>query len=409
MPTVSLLIRKGYFGAHPIILTQRGNSMQTKTIHASKRSKEGLFILSLLIAAAGLYGMVQVFNHGQESSYNISREVPWGLLIIGYSFFVAVSVGTATISALAHVFGIESFHVISKKVALASLAALIGAFYLIFWELAGPFHLQALRLVVYFTEFKITSPIWWMVTFYMLELPLLALEVYFLVSHKRNAAFYASLIGFFLGLIAYGTLAYVFASNATHPLWHANGFTLFFILSALAAGAGLILLMLAFNRQAPNTGKALKGLSTLLFLLLFSLLFMDAWNVLINLYGADSELSETMRLLIGGGPLAINFYYGEIGLGIVLPMILLAAGRFRSFGLGALAGLLSIIGVFFARYDIIVGGQLLSRPSSQMPFTVHHYFPSLAELTLFVSGIGVAGVIYFLGSMVLNLDEEVHA
>jgi len=383
--------------------------MQTETVTATNKGGLGGFLLSLVIAAVGLYGMTQVFYHGQEASYNISREVPWGLLIIGYSFFVAVSVGTATISALAHVFDVEPFHVIGKKVAMASLAALIGAFYLIFWELAGPFHLQALRLVVYFTEFKITSPIWWMVTFYMLELPLLALEVYFLVSRKKHAAFFASLIGFFLGVIAYGTLAYVFASNATHPLWHANGFTLFFILSALAGGAGVILIMLAFDQQVPNADRALKGLSTLLFLLLFFMLFMDVWNVLINLYGADSELSETMRLFVGNGPLATNFYWGEIGLGIVLPMILLVLGRFRSFGLGALAGLLSIVGVFFARYDIIVGGQMLSRPSSQMPFSVHHYFPSLAELTLFVSGIGVAGAVYFLGRMLLDLNEEVHA
>jgi len=212
--------------------------MQTNTVTAPKKSVMGWLILSLIVAAVGLYGIIQVFVHGQETSYNISREVPWGLLIIGYSFFVALSVGTATISALAHVFDVEPFHVISKKVAMASLAALVGAFYLIFWELAGPFHLQALRLVVYFTEFKVTSPIWWMVTFYMLELPLLALEVYFLTSHKKNAAFFAAMIGFFLGIIAYGTLAYVFASNATHPLWHTNGYSIFFILSAMRSQPG---------------------------------------------------------------------------------------------------------------------------------------------------------------------------
>ncbi len=383
--------------------------MQTSTVPAARKSATGWFLLSLIVAAVGLYGIIQVFVHGQEASYNISREVPWGLLIIGYSFFVAVSVGTATISALAHVFDVEPFHVISKKVAMASLAALIGAFYLIFWELAGPFHLQALRLVVYFTEFKITSPIWWMVTFYILELPLLALEVYFLAGNKKNAAFFAALIGFFLGIIAYGTLAYVFASNATHPLWHTNGFTVFFILSAIAAGAGLILIMLAFNRRAHNADRAVNALSKTLFILLFFMLFMDVWNVLINLYGADSELSETIRLFVGNGSLSFNFYYGEIGLGILVPMLLLVLGHFQSFGLGMLAGLLTIVGVFFARFDIIVGGQMLSRPSTLMPFEVHHYAPSLSELTLFVSGLGVTGVIYFLGAMVLNLEEEVHA
>jgi len=167
--------------------------------------------------------------------------------------------------------------------------------------------------------------------------------------------------------------------------------------------------MVAFNAKAHNADKAVGALSKTLFVLLFLMLFMDVWNVLINIYGADSELSETMRLFIGDGPLSPYFYYGEIGLGIVIPMLLLVMGRFRSFGLGALAGILAIVGVFFARYDIVVGGQLLTRPSTLMPFEMHHYIPSLSEMTIFVSGLGVAGVIYFLGAMLLNLEEEVHA
>jgi len=372
-----------------------------------KRPVTGWFLLSLLVAAIGLYGMMNVYSQGQEASYNISREVPWGLLIIGYAFFVAVSVGTATISAIAHLFKVESFHVISKKIAMISLASLIGAFYLIFWELAGPFDLQALRLMAYFTEFKITSPIWWMVAFYMLELPLLALEVYFLASNKHHAAFYAAMIGFFLGIIAYGTLAFVFASNATHPLWHSNGFSLFFILSAIAAGIGVILVALAFNTQAHNADTALNALGKTLFILLFFMLFMDVWNIFINIYGADSELSATARLFIGHGILSNNFYYAELIGGIVLPMLLLLLGRFHSFGLGALAGILTVIGVFFARYDIVIGGQLLSRPDTHMGFELHHYTPSLSELALFASGIGVAFVVYFIGAMLFNLEEEV--
>ncbi len=365
-------------------------------------------IISLLVAAVGLYGMIEVFLHGQEESYGISREVPWGILIIGYSFFVAISVGTSVIGALAHVFKIESFHVLSKKVALISLASLIGAFYLIFWELAGPFHLQALRLVVYFTEFETTSPIWWMVTFYMLELPLLALEVYFLLSKKPNSAFMAALVGFFLGIIAYGTLAFVFASNATRPLWHSSSFSIFFIISAIGAGVAMILLMIYLNGDSHRHEKSISALSKTLFILLFMMLFMDIWNVFINNYVVNSELSATMKLFIGDGVMANNFNTFELGIGIIIPMILLIISRFHYSFLTALAGLLVIIGVFFARFDNIVAGQLLSRPSSQMDFIEHSYHVSTAELTLFISGLGVVGLVYFLGLKFFNFEEEAH-
>lgn len=380
--------------------------MSANIVEVGKKPSIIWLILSCIVAAVGIYGMVEVFLHGQEEAYGISREVPWGILIIGYSFFVAVSVGTAIIGSLAHVFKIEAFHVMSKKVALISLASLVGAFYLIFWELAGPFELQALRLVVYFTEFEVTSPIWWMVTFYMLELPLLALEVYFLVSKKPNSAFMAALVGFFLGIIAYGTLAFVFASNATKPLWHTSSFSLFFIISAVAAGIAVILMMIYLNGSATSAKKSIAALSKTLFILLFIMLFVDIWNVFINTYSVDSELSITMKLFVGDGILASNFYTYELLLGIAIPMLLIVIGRFESGFLTAIAGLLALIGVFFSRFDTIIGGQLLSRPSSQMDFVQHTYAVSTSELLLFVSGLGVVGIVYFLGARLFDLEEE---
>ncbi len=377
------------------------------SITQKKQTNLVWLVLSFLVAAVGLYGMLQVFNNGQEASYGISREVPWGILIIGYSFFVALSVGTAIIGSLAHVFKIEAFHVMSKKVAMFSLAALIAAFYTIFWELAGPFQLQALRLVVYFTQFEISSPIWWMVTFYMLELPLLALEVYFLVSKKQNSAFFAALVGFFLGIIAYGTLAFVFASNATRPLWHTSSFSIFFILSAIASGSAVVLIMLFLTGNSDKK-KSINALNKMLFILLFAMFFINLWNVFINTYGVNSELDVTMKLFIGHGVLANNFYYLELLIGIVIPMLLLVIGGFKSSFLSALAGLLVVIGLFFARFDSIVGGQLLSRPSIHMDFTQHVYRVSTSELLLFISAIGVLGIVYFLGSKFFNLEEEAH-
>lgn len=382
--------------------------MDVKTGIIQNKPTSIWLILSFIVAAVGIYGMIQVFTHGQEEAYGISREVPWGILIIGYSFFVAVSVGTAVIGSLAHVFKIEAFHILSKKVALISLASLIGAFYLIFWELAGPFELQALRLVVYFTEFEVTSPIWWMVTFYMLELPLLALEVYFLLSKKSNSAFMAALVGFFLGIIAYGTLAFVFASNATRPLWHTSSFSIFFIISAIAAGIAVILMMIYFDGNGEKNKKSINALSKTLFILLFIMFFIDVWTIIINIYGVDTELSSTMKLFVGNGVLSSNFYTYEIVLGIIIPMLLILMARFEVSFLTAIAGLLTVIGVFFARFDTIIGGQLLSRPSTQMDFIQHSYSVSSSELLLFISGLGVVGIVYFLGSKYFDLEEETH-
>jgi molybdopterin-containing oxidoreductase family membrane subunit len=353
--------------------------------------------------------MYNVFVNGQEASYGISREVPWGILIIGYAFLVGISAGTAIIGSLAHVFKIEAFHVMSKRVALVSLAALVGAFFIIFWELAGPYELQTLRLLKYYTNFEITSPIWWMVTLYMIELPLLAIEVYFLVSKKKDSAFFASLFGLFLGVIAYSTLAFVFASNATRPLWHSTSFSLFFILSAATAGAAVVLVMIFVGRKAEIYQSNIQALSKVLFLGLCLMFFVETWSIFLNTYGGENELSATMKLFVGDGPMAFNFYVFELGIGIILPIIIIVLSKFKSAGASALAGLLMIVGMFFARFDWIVGGQLLSRPSSDMGFTLHHYSVSPSELSIFIGGLGVAAIVYFLGEKLLDLEcEEGH-
>jgi molybdopterin-containing oxidoreductase family membrane subunit len=242
----------------------------------------------------------------------------------------------------------------------------------------------------------------------MIELPLLAIEVYFLMSKKEESAFFASLIGLFLGVIAYSTLAFVFASNATRPLWHSSSFSLFFIISATAAGAAVVLMMIFLSGRGEKLQANVSALSKMLFLGLCLMFFVDTWNVFLNTYGAQSELDATMKQFIGDGVLANNFYYFELGLGIVLPAILLVVSGFKSPFASAIAGLFMIIGMFFARFDTIVGGQLLSRPSSKMDFTLHTYHVSTSELTIFIGGLGVAALVYFLGEKLFNLEEETH-
>jgi len=378
-------------------------SMSVSIIH--KKPISFWLILSFLVFAISFYGIYHVFVYGQETSYGTSREIPLGLMLLGYAFFVGISVGTSVVGSLAHVFKIESFHVLGKKVALVSLASLIGAFYLIFWDLGGPFQLQALRVMEYYFDFNTGSPIWWMVTFYVVELPLLALEVYFLLSKNKNSSFLASLVGFFIGIAAYATLAFVFASNATRPLWHTGAFSVFFLISALASGISIVLIMMLLNKKNYDYKKPVISFSKTLFFLLFLMLFIDVWNAFINTYVVDTELSETMKLFING-TLSFNFYVFEILIGTIVPMILLVLGKFENLFFTSLSGILVVMGMFFSRFDNVIGGQMLSRPSSQMNFIQHSYSVSITEVSLFIGALGIVGIVYFLGDMFFNLEEE---
>ena len=143
-----------------------------------------------------------------------------------------------------------------------------------------------------------------------------------------------------------------------------------------------------------------------MFFLLLAVLFINFWNAVISSYGAGSYLAKNFEVFTNGN-LSFNFYVFEILVGILLPMILLILSKFNNLKFSVIAGILAIIGVFFARFDGIIGGQLVRVESEFLgKIEFGSYCPSVAEITIFISGIGVMLFIYALGKTFLNLESE---
>ena len=364
-----------------------------------------LLFVALALCCIGLVGIALVFFNGQEASYGVSREIPFGLLLMGYAFFVGISVGVATIATADHLFGFHAFSKISRHLQLLAIAALLAAFWLIFWELGSPFKLQVLRFVRYYFNFAVESPIWWMSTFYLIETPLLIIELILMLKNSEKASFLAGIVAFIMGIVAFSTLSMVFAVNAARPIWNTPSFTISFILGALICGVSVIFAFVYLTKKSLNE-RILRNLNIFMFLLLLAVLFINFWNAVISSYGAGSYLAKNFEVFTNGN-LSFNFYVFEICIGILLPMILLILSKFQNLKISFLAGILAIIGVFFARFDGIVGGQLVRVESEFLgKIEFGSYCPSVAEITIFISGIGVMLFIYALGKTFLNLESE---
>lgn len=370
-------------------------------------NKKYLYI-SLGIFAISFYGILQILMHGQEHSFGVSREIPLGLLLLGYAFFVGTSVGLSVIATLSHVFKFEAYDLRSRHIALLSFASLIGAFFLIFWELGGPFQLQVLRFIKYYFNFEVSSPIWWMSTFYIFETPLLGIELLLLIKGDKKSIFWAGVVGFILGILAYSTLSMVFAVNAAKPLWHTAQFTISFILGALLCGGGVVtLLMFLRKNDEPNREESISAISKMMFFILLASIFIHLWTGIIASYGKGTLLGESIKV-ISSGPLAFNHMFFELLIGIAIPMSLLLMSKFKSLPLSALASVCIIIGVFFNRYDGVIGGQIIKVESIFLPALEYgSYTPSLSELTILIGGAGLTMIIYELGQIFLPM-REVH-
>lgn len=384
--------------------------MNTNECAVDNKSNKWI-ILFALITAIGLYGIIQVFFHGQEESYGISREFPWGLLLVGYVFLVVSSTGLCLISSLGHLWGFKQFNVIGKRAIWLSFATLIGGFYIIFWELGGPFELQVLRLIEYFFPFHYKSPILWMGLLYGLYMVFILLEFYFLVTKQWKKAFFWGLLGFVVGIAAHSNLGAVFGYNISRPFWHGVFLPIYFILSALISGTSLTIFIQYFSNGGKfddDNMRTLTSLAKLLVLFLGIMLFFEVWKTITSLYGHPHGKYDAMMALVSG-PLATNFWLFEIGLGILIPAVLLLFSKFKSPFIILISAFSVMIGIYFMRYDLIYAGQIVTVNSGYLPqIELLSYSPTLAEITIFISSLGVAGLVYFIGEKYFDLKEEAH-
>ncbi len=375
----------------------------------AKRPGEMIWFAVLCLGMmAGAAGVVTVLIKGHAHVYNVTREIPWGILISTYVFFVVSSTGLCLVSSLGDVWGFEKFAIIGRRGHLLALLTLCTGFGTMAMELNHP-----IRMGIYaILSPNFSSPIWWMGTLYGFYMLCLIIEFTSLMRGWKRMAFYSGLAGFFAAITAHSNLGAVFGLLEARHFWYGSYMPIYFIVSALASGAALTVMIVYFNHKArgialsPRYEEFMYTMGKLQALFLGILLFFAVWKIIPGLYGQPPEKYEaTMALL--NGPLAFNFWFFEMGLGILIPLAIVANRKTRTvFGV-AMAGLLSTIGIFFMRYDLVIAGQLVSMRPEHVEGGGHqllHYVPSLTEIGIVIGSIALCLFLYTLAEKIFNLE-----
>jgi len=368
----------------------------------------GLLSIGVLI---GVAGALNVLINGHAQVYNVTREVPWGILIATYVFLVVSSTGLCLLSSLGHVFGIEKFEFIGKRAIILAIITLLCGFGAIGMEINHP-----IRLAIYaIISPNFTSAIWWMGTLYGLYLVLLCGELYFLMKGMHKGAFAMGMLGFIAAVSAHSNLGAVFGLLEARPFWHGSFLPIYFILSALVSGGAIVSMIVYFNHKQSGTPMPQKyedfidTLGRLQTLFLMVLVFFVIWKIIPGIYGHPPEKYEaTMAMLTG--PLAFNFWFFEVLLGLLIPITLLINPRTRT-PMGVMwAGISATVGIFFMRYDLVIGGQLVSMRAgtSDLRDGLLHYVPSVTEFAIVIGAISACLLLYTLAERFLPLDTDEH-
>lgn len=378
---------------------------------SSWKYSTAVFLCGLLTIVGVAFGVHSLYV-GHEHTFGVTRDVPWGLLIAAYVFFVVTSTGLCIVSSVGHVFGFKAFNPIAKRAVFLSIATIVAGFLVIAFEIENSWRMPVGNVI----GANITSNIWWMGTLYGAYLFFMMIEFLMLQKEQHRTATMFGLAGLLTGVVAHSNLGAVFGLLNGREFWHGPYMPIYFIASAAMSGCVAIIFFtyLAYRSNgwqfSEKMKKSMEGVAKFGALMMAVILFFTSWKMITGITGNPPGKYEAMMTLLGGS-YAINFWIGEIALGMVIPFALILACRGRNMKVLFVAALAGMVGIFFMRYDLVIVGQLI--PHYHGMGLVDYpelftYMPTLHEIMVTVGGFAFCGLLFLMGEKLFrgHLSED---
>ena len=348
------------------------------------------------ILLGGLVGGIFVFWKGLSIT-NLTDLVPWGLWITIDLSSIALAAGAFSLCAAVHLFGLKRYEPIARTATFIGLIGYTMAMLALVLDIGRPDRFW--KALVYWNThsllWEVTIAIMLYSTVLLFEsMPIFArfewLRKHFpkIVTKMESIHHYApilAIIGLGLSSMHQSSLGAAYGIIKARPFWFKPEMSVLFMLSAIVGGISLTLFasMVAsrLTAKAKINDALIERVSRFVGWLLIGYFYFRAWDALSMSYTYDPGRSEGLRLMTKG-PLAFNFWIGEMFLGMIVPMILLLYTPTRMNRFGRMVALFLVAaGVVAYRWDINISGLLVVMPyvpGQAIAYT--SYRPSIVEI-----------------------------
>ena len=365
----------------------------------------GAFILAAL---GGVYFM----EHNGHHVTGMNNHIVWGLPHVFALFLIVAASGALNIASIASVFNKKIYKPLSRLSGLVALALLAGGLMVLVLDLGRPD-----RLIVAMTEYNFGSIFAWNIILYNGFFLIVGIYLWMMFERRMNK--YSRKVGiaaFIWRLILTTGTGSIFGFLVARQAYDAVIMAPMFIVMSFAFGLAFFVLVLMASykwTERPLGDAIVNRLSNLLGVFVAAVLYFVAVYHLGNLYLAENSGVENF-ILMDGGIYTQLFWYGQIILGSLIPLVLIYSPSTKgNRSMLGLASVLIILGGIAQLYVIIVGGQ--AYPMELFPGkeilegygAIALYTPTLAELMLGLGGIAVALIaIIFLVKVLPFLPES---
>jgi molybdopterin-containing oxidoreductase family membrane subunit len=374
---------------------------------------KSMSILFGLMLVVGVGVGIAGFFIGHEHVFNNTREVPWGLLISTYAFFAITSTGLCLLAAISHVFGGNSLAPLANRMVWISLITILSGFTVIGMEIENPWRMAIYNII----SPNITSNIWWMGTLYGMALGFILLEFWLILTHRLGLALTLGIMGALAEVAANTCLGGVFSTLASRPFWYGAQMPVLFLACAFLSGAAAAIFFTHYayvirrRKMEPHVFAGVQAAGKVLLLMIVLVAVGTFWRMASFYVGGASD-GRIAADAFFNGPLSFNFWGLEVGVGLAAPALLLVLTRMKSLAAMSTAALMSLIGMFISRLNMVAGGQLVPQylGFDDLPNYLN-YTPSGYEWIVVLAGIGLTGVGFLQGERYFGkrfVEHEAH-
>ncbi len=337
--------------------------------------------------------------HGvQGFMYPNEIELQWSLLIVLYPYITGLVAGAFILASLERVIGVEALKPTYRLALLSALAFLLVAPLPLQLHLGRPER----SFEMYFTPHTASAMamfgfvyLWYLLGVLLFEIwldyrpeivhfaktkpgimgtvyKILALGSYN-VSERAlwiddKVGRFVTILGIPSAFLLHGYVGFIFGSVKANPWWSSPMMPIVFLFSAMVSGVALVLLLYMVVSWAKGRVIDMRCVDTMGVILLVAFIIdfaLEGLDLIHRVYEAD-ESFKTLDFLVHT-KLYFSHIIVQIVLGTLLPLGLLALVRLVRIteagrkGIYLLSSVLTLVGIFAMRWNVVIGGQLFSK------------------------------------------------
>jgi Ni/Fe-hydrogenase subunit HybB-like protein len=325
-------------------------------------------------------------------------ELQWSVLIVLYPFITGLVAGAFILASLERVFRVQAVKPTYRLALLTALSFLLVAPLPLQLHLGHPER----SFEMYLTPHRSSAMamfgfvyLWYLMAVLLLEVWLdyrrdivlksqtstgLARMVYRVltlgsanISERslkidERVGYFITLIGIPSAFLLHGYVGFIFGSVKANPWWSSPLMPIVFIFSAMVSGIAAVMLLYMLSTRLRGGEIDIRCLDKVAQYLLYTFVIdfsLEMLDLLQRIYEAD-ESFRSLDFMVHTR-LWKSQVIVQILLGTVTPIVLLGLAQILKLTdkarkrIYALAGCLTVIGIFAMRWNVVIGGQLFSK------------------------------------------------